>query len=152
MISKAQIDKLARMWWTLGLDHVAREPCWARNDHMEGPETGRTQPVNLLPVETAIPQITELFWCHCLGIRPEVEHVLLPKPSGKSKPKKMLVEFVGTPTKVIHSKDILVFDSATVACELAMSVSIGEYTDRLTMKNAAHLVICRSSLDSKWGS
>ena len=61
MISKAQIDKLAENVEEFGIEHAAHGSEKQGIVHMVGPETGRTQPGNLLSVGIAIQQPTGLL-------------------------------------------------------------------------------------------
>lgn len=88
VISKAQIDKLAENVVDFGIDHAAHGSAKQGIVHMVG-QTGRTQPGNLLSVEIVIPPPTVPLEPLPLGLEPvKLSMSLLPKPSGKSNPRK----------------------------------------------------------------
>ena len=83
-----------------------------------------------------------------------MEHVFATQTIWQVKPKKMLVEFTGTPQKGIYSKDYILALIARygVACGVGYVVEYrGEAIDRLTMEE--RMTICNMSIEfgSKMG-
>lgn len=100
MISKAQIDKLAENVVDFGIDHAAHGSAKQGIVHMVGPETGRTQPGKFIVCGDSHTATHGAFGAIAFGIgTSEVEHVFATQTIWQVKPKKMLVEFTGTPQK-----------------------------------------------------
>lgn len=122
---------------------------------MIGPETGRTQPGKFIVCGDSHTATHGAFGAIAFGIgTSEVEHVFATQTIWQVKPKKMLVEFTGTPQKGIYSKDYILALIARygVACGVGYVVEYrGEAIDRLTMEE--RMTICNMSIEfgSKMG-
>ncbi|MDU4780145.1 MAG: 3-isopropylmalate dehydratase large subunit, partial [Streptococcus parasanguinis] len=155
VISKAQIDKLAENVVDFGIDHAAHGSAKQGIVHMIGPETGRTQPGKFIVCGDSHTATHGAFGAIAFGIgTSEVEHVFATQTIWQVKPKKMLVEFTGTPQKGIYSKDYILALIARygVACGVGYVVEYrGEAIDRLTMEE--RMTICNMSIEfgSKMG-
>ena len=155
MISKAQIDKLAENVADFGIDHAAHGSAKQGIVHMVGPETGRTQPGKFIVCGDSHTATHGAFGAIAFGIgTSEVNMSLPPKPSGKVKPKKMLVEFT-EPTKgsIQRITSLALIARYGVACGVGYVVEYrGEAIDRLTMEE--RMTICNMSIEfgSKMGS
>ena len=149
VISKAQIDKLAENVKDFGIDHAAHGSAKQGIVHMVGPETGRTQPGKFIVCGDSHTATHGAFGAIAFGIgTSEVEHVFATQTIWQVKPKKMLVEFTGTPQKGIYSKDYILALIARygVACGVGYVVEYqGEAIDRLTMEE--RMTICNISIE-----
>ena len=75
---------------------------------MVGPETGRTQPGKFIVCGDSHTATHGALEPSPLELEPVRSNMSLPpRPSGKVKPKKMLVEFTGVPQKGVYSKDYI---------------------------------------------
>ena len=105
------------MWRTLGLIHAAHGSAKQGIVHMVGPETGRTQPGKFIVCGDSHTATHGAFGAIAFGIgTSEVEHVLPPKPSGKSNQRKCWLNSLEP-----HKRDLFKglhpsFDSALWGC------------------------------------
>lgn len=155
VISKAQIDALAKNVKDFGIEHA---PHGSENQgivHMVGPETGKTQPGKFIVCGDSHTATHGAFGAIAFGIgTSEVEHVFATQTIWQVKPKRMLVEFTGKPQKGVYSKDFILALIAEygVACGVGYVVEYtGEAIDCLSMEE--RMTICNMSIEfgSKMG-
>lgn len=100
VISKAQMDALARNVKEFGIPHADHGSELQGIVHMVGPETGRTQPGKFIVCGDSHTATHGAFGTIAFGIgTTEVEHVFATQTLWQVKPKKLLVRFVGRPQK-----------------------------------------------------
>lgn len=155
VISKAQMDALAKNIEDFGIPHAAHGSEHQGIVHMVGPETGRTQPGKFIVCGDSHTATHGAFGAIAFGIgTSEVEHVLATQTIWQVKPKRLLVEFVGRAQAGVYAKDFILALIARygVDCGLGHVVEFaGPVIDRLSMEE--RMTICNMSIEfgSKMG-
>ncbi|WP_418126969.1 3-isopropylmalate dehydratase large subunit [Streptococcus parasuis] len=155
VISKAQMDALARNVAEFGIPHAPHGSANQGIVHMVGPETGLTQPGKLIVCGDSHTATHGAFGAIAFGIgTTEVEHVFATQTLWQVKPKKLLVRFTGKPKKGIYSKDYVLALIAKYGVALGVGYVVeyvGEAIDALTMEE--RMTICNMSIEfgSKMG-
>lgn len=155
VISKAQMDALAKNIEDFGIPHAAHGSEHQGIVHMVGPETGRTQPGKFIVCGDSHTATHGAFGAIAFGIgTSEVEHVLATQTIWQVKPKRLLVEFVGQAQRGVYAKDLILALIARygVDCGLGHVVEFaGPVIDRLSMEE--RMTICNMSIEfgSKMG-
>ncbi|MGU8022449.1 3-isopropylmalate dehydratase large subunit, partial [Streptococcus suis] len=155
VISKAQMDALAKNIEDFGIPHAAHGSEHQGIVHMVGPETGRTQPGKFIVCGDSHTATHGAFGAIAFGIgTSEVEHVLATQTIWQVKPKRLLVEFVGQAQRGVYAKDFILALIARygVDCGLGHVVEFaGPVIDRLSMEE--RMTICNMSIEfgSKMG-
>ncbi|KXT76191.1 3-isopropylmalate dehydratase large subunit [Streptococcus sp. DD12] len=155
VISKAQMDTLARNVYEFGIDHASHGSQKQGIVHMVGPETGRTQPGKFIVCGDSHTATHGAFGAIAFGIgTSEVEHVFATQCLWQVKPKKLLVRFEGRPQKGVYAKDYILALIAQhgVACGVGHAVEYqGEAIEALSMEE--RMTICNMSVEfgSKMG-
>lgn len=149
VISKAQMDALARNVEEFGIPHA---PHGSKNQgivHMVGPETGRTQPGKVIVCGDSHTATHGAFGAIGFGIgTTEVEHVFATQTIWQVKPKKLLVRFVGQPKKGISAKDYILALIAKHGVGVGVGYAVeyqGEAVEALSME--ARMTICNMSIE-----
>lgn len=149
VISKAQMDALARNVEEFGIPHA---PHGSKNQgivHMVGPETGRTQPGKVIVCGDSHTATHGAFGAIGFGIgTTEVEHVFATQTIWQVKPKKLLVRFVGQPQKGISAKDYILALIAKHGVGVGVGYAVeyqGEAVQALSMEG--RMTICNMSIE-----
>lgn len=137
LISKNQIDTLARNVEEFGIDAATHGTERQGIVHMVGPETGRSQPGKFIVCGDSHTATHGAFGAIAFGIgTSEVEHVFATQCIWQVKPKKMKVEFVGKPQKGVYSKDFILALIAKYGVDAGVGYAVeycGEAIDALSM-------------------
>ncbi|MBY5035262.1 3-isopropylmalate dehydratase large subunit [Streptococcus gallolyticus] len=155
VISKAQMDALSRNVVEFGVETAEHGSDKQGIVHMVGPETGRTQPGKFIVCGDSHTATHGAFGAIAFGIgTSEVEHVFATQTIWQVKPKRMLVKFVGKPSKGVFAKDYIMALIAQygVACGVGYVVEYaGEAVEALSMEE--RMTICNMSIEfgSKMG-
>lgn len=155
VISKAQIDTLARNVEEFGVETAAHGSERQGIVHMIGPETGKTQPGKLIVCGDSHTATHGAFGAIAFGIgTSEVEHVFATQTIWQVKPKRLLVRFNGKAPKGVFAKDYIMALIARygVACGVGYVVEYaGQATSDLSMEE--RMTICNMSIEfgSKMG-
>ncbi|HEM6371240.1 TPA: 3-isopropylmalate dehydratase large subunit [Streptococcus suis] len=155
VISKAQMDALARNVAEFGIPHAPHGSANQGIVHMVGPEIGLTQPGKFIVCGDSHTATHGAFGAIAFGIgTSEVEHVLATQTIWQVKPKRLLVEFVGQAQAGVYAKDFILTLIARygVDCGLGHVVEFaGPVIDRLSMEE--RMTICNMSIEfgSKMG-
>lgn len=155
VISKAQMDALAKNIKDFGIPHAGHGSENQGIVHMVGPETGLTQPGKLIVCGDSHTATHGAFGAIAFGIgTSEVEHVLATQTIWQVKPKRLLVTFTGKPQKGVYAKDFILALIARygVGCGLGHVVEFaGDAIERLSMEE--RMTICNMSIEfgSKMG-
>lgn len=155
VISKAQMDALARNLKEFKIPHAAHGSASQGIVHMVGPETGRTQPGKFIVCGDSHTATHGAFGAIGFGIgTTEVEHVFATQSIWQVKPKKLLVKFVGQPQKGVYAKDYVL----ALIAQYGVSVGVGhvvEYTGKAVhaLSMEERMTICNMSIEfgSKMG-
>ena len=155
VISKAQMDALARNLKEFDIPHADHGSASQGIVHMVGPETGRTQPGKFIVCGDSHTATHGAFGAIGFGIgTTEVEHVFATQTIWQVKPKKLLVKFVGQPQKGVYAKDYVL----ALIAQYGVSVGVGhvveyrgEAVQALSMEE--RMTICNMSIEfgSKMG-
>ncbi|MGT2749741.1 3-isopropylmalate dehydratase large subunit [Streptococcus orisasini] len=155
VISKAQMDALARNVKEFGVAHASHGSENQGIVHMVGPETGRTQPGKFIVCGDSHTATHGAFGAIGFGIgTTEVEHVFATQTIWQVKPKKLLVRFIGKPQRGVYSKDYVL----ALIAQYGVSVGVGhvveyvgEAVEALSMEE--RMTICNMSIEfgSKMG-
>ncbi|MFC5631271.1 MULTISPECIES: 3-isopropylmalate dehydratase large subunit [Streptococcus] len=155
VISKAQMDALARNVKEFGIPHAPHGSPNQGIVHMIGPEMGLTQPGKFIVCGDSHTATHGAFGAIAFGIgTTEVEHVFATQTIWQVKPKKLLVRFTGTAPKGIYAKDYILALIAKYGVALGVGYVVeytGDAIDRLTMEE--RMTICNMSIEfgSKMG-
>ncbi len=155
VISKAQMDALARNVIEFNIPHADHGSENQGIVHMVGPETGRTQPGKFIVCGDSHTATHGAFGAIGFGIgTTEVEHVFATQTIWQVKPKKLLVKFTGKPQKGVYSKDYILALIAKYGVALGVGYVveyIGDAVDALSMEE--RMTICNMSIEfgSKMG-
>lgn len=149
VISKAQMDALARNVKEFGIPHADHGSELQGIVHMVGPETGRTQPGKFIVCGDSHTATHGAFGAIAFGIgTTEVEHVFATQTLWQVKPKKLLVRFVGRPQKGVYAKDYILALIARYGVSLGVGHVVeyqGEAISNLTMEE--RMTICNMSIE-----
>lgn len=149
VISKAQMDALARNVKEFGIPHADHGSELQGIVHMVGPETGRTQPGKFIVCGDSHTATHGAFGAIAFGIgTTEVEHVFATQTLWQVKPKKLLVRFVGRPQKCVYAKDYILALIARYGVSLGVGHVVeyqGEAISNLTMEE--RMTICNMSIE-----
>lgn len=149
VISKAQMDALARNLKEFDIPHAAHGSASQGIVHMVGPETGRTQPGKFIVCGDSHTATHGAFGAIGFGIgTTEVEHVFATQTIWQVKPKKLLVKFVGQPHKGVYAKDYVL----ALIAQYGVSVGVGyvvEYTGEAVqdLSMEERMTICNMSIE-----
>lgn len=149
VISKAQMDALARNLKEFDIPHAAHGSASQGIVHMVGPETGRTQPGKFIVCGDSHTATHGAFGVIGFGIgTTEVEHVFATQTIWQVKPKKLLVKFVGQPHKGVYAKDYVL----ALIAQYGVSVGVGyvvEYTGEAVqaLSMEERMTICNMSIE-----
>lgn len=155
VISKAQMDALARNVIEFGIPHADHGSEKQGIVHMIGPELGYTQPGKFIVCGDSHTATHGAFGAIAFGIgTSEVEHVFATQTLWQVKPKRMLIEFTGVPQKGVYAKDYILALIAQygVACGVGHVVEYqGDAIEALSMEE--RMTICNMSIEfgSKMG-
>ncbi|MEY8434610.1 3-isopropylmalate dehydratase large subunit [Streptococcus hyointestinalis] len=149
VISKAQMDALARNVKEFGIPHVDHGSELQGIVHMVGPETGRTQPGKFIVCGDSHTATHGAFGAIAFGIgTTEVEHVFATQTLWQVKPKKLLVRFVGRSQKGVYAKDYILALIARYGVSLGVGYVVeyqGEAISNLSMEE--RMTICNMSIE-----
>ena len=149
VISKAQMDALARNVKEFGIPHADHGSELQGIVHMVGPETGRTQPGKFIVCGDSHTATHGAFGAIAFGIgTTEVEHVFATQTLWQVKPKKLLVRFVGRPQKGVYAKDYILALIARYGVSLGVGHVVeyqGEAIANLSMEE--RMTICNMSIE-----
>lgn len=149
VISKAQMDALARNVKEFGIPHADHGSELQGIVHMVGPETGRTQPGKFIVCGDSHTATHGAFGAIAFGIgTTEVEHVFATQTLWQVKPKKLLVRFIGRPQKGVYAKDYILALIARYGVSLGVGHVVeyqGEAISNLTMEE--RMTICNMSIE-----
>lgn len=149
VISKAQMDALARNVKEFGIPHADHGSELQGIVHMVGPETGRTQPGKFIVCGDSHTATHGAFGAIAFGIgTTEVEHVFATQTLWQVKPKKLLVRFVGRPQKGVYAKDYILALIARYGVSLGVGYVVeyqGEAISNLSMEE--RMTICNMSIE-----
>ena len=155
LISKTQLDTLAKNVAEFGIDTAHHGSERQGIVHMVGPETGRTQPGKLIVCGDSHTATHGAFGALAFGIgTSEVEHVFATQTIWQVKPKKMLVKFTGQPKPGIYAKDYILALIAKygVAAGVGYVVEFaGQAVEQLSMEE--RMTICNMTIEfgAKYG-
>ncbi|WP_369350341.1 3-isopropylmalate dehydratase large subunit [Streptococcus hillyeri] len=155
VISKAQMDALARNVKEFQIPHAPHGSKHQGIVHMIGPEMGLTQPGKLIVCGDSHTATHGAFGAIAFGIgTTEVEHVFATQTIWQVKPKKLLIKFTGKPPKGVYAKDYILALIAKHGVALGVGYVVeyvGEAIDALTMEE--RMTICNMSIEfgSKMG-
>ncbi|MFS1663965.1 3-isopropylmalate dehydratase large subunit [Streptococcus sp. zg-JUN1979] len=155
VISKAQMDALARNVKEFDIPHAAHGSDLQGIVHMIGPETGRTQPGKFIVCGDSHTATHGAFGAIAFGIgTTEVEHVFATQTIWQVKPKKLLVKFTGKAPKGVYAKDYILALIARHGVALGVGYVVeyqGEAIEALSMEE--RMTICNMSIEfgSKMG-
>ena len=149
VISKAQMDALARNVKEFGIPHADHGSELQGIVHMVGPETGRTQPGKFIVCGDSHTATHGAFGAIAFGIgTTEVEHVFATQTLWQVKPKKLLVRFIGRPQKGVYAKDYILALIARYGVSLCVGHVVeyqGEAISNLSMEE--RMTICNMSIE-----
>ena len=149
LISKNQIDTLAKNVEEFGIDAATHGTARQGIVHMVGPETGRSQPGKFVVCGDSHTATHGAFGAIAFGIgTSEVEHVFATQCLWQVKPKKMKVEFVGKPQPGVYSKDFILALIARYGVDAGVGYAVeycGEAIDALSMDE--RMTICNMSIE-----
>lgn len=155
VISKAQMDALARNVKEFQIPHAPHGSKHQGIVHMIGPEMGLTQPGKLIVCGDSHTATHGAFGAIAFGIgTTEVEHVFATQTIWQVKPKKLLIKFTGKPPKGVYAKDYILALIAKHGVALGVGYVVeyvGEAIDALIMEE--RMTICNMSIEfgSKMG-
>ncbi|MGT2741724.1 3-isopropylmalate dehydratase large subunit [Streptococcus plurextorum] len=149
VISKAQMDALARNVIDFGIPHAPHGSLNQGIVHMVGPETGRTQPGKFIVCGDSHTATHGAFGAIAFGIgTTEVEHVFATQTLWQVKPKKLLIRLTGTPQKGVYAKDYVLALIAKHGVALGVGYAVeyaGSAIDALSMEE--RMTICNMSIE-----
>lgn len=155
MISKHQIDTLAKNVKEFGIDAATHGSERQGIVHMVGPETGNSQPGKVIVCGDSHTATNGAFGAIAFGIgTSEVEHVFATQTLWQVKPKQMKVEFIGKPAKGVYSKDFILALIAKYGVDAGVGYAVeftGEAIAALDMEE--RMTICNMAIEfgSKMG-
>ena len=149
LISKNQIDTLARNVKEFGIDAATHGSKRQGIVHMVGPETGNSQPGKVIVCGDSHTATNGAFGAIAFGIgTSEVEHVFATQTLWQVKPKQMKVEFIGKPAKGVYSKDFILALIAKHGVDAGVGYAVeftGEAIDALEMEE--RMTICNMAIE-----
>lgn len=155
LISKNQIDTLARNVEEFGIDAATHGSERQGIVHMVGPETGNSQPGKVIVCGDSHTATNGAFGAIAFGIgTSEVEHVFATQTLWQVKPKQMKVNFVGKPANGVYSKDFILALIAKHGVDAGVGYAVeftGEAIAALEMEE--RMTICNMAIEfgSKMG-
>ncbi|MDR1605961.1 MAG: 3-isopropylmalate dehydratase large subunit [Streptococcaceae bacterium] len=155
LISKNQIDTLARNVKEFGIDAATHGSDRQGIVHMVGPETGNSQPGKVIVCGDSHTATHGAFGAIAFGIgTSEVEHVFATQTLWQVKPKQMKVEFIGQAAKGVYSKDFILALIAKYGVDAGVGYAVeftGEAIAALEMEE--RMTICNMAIEfgSKMG-
>ena len=148
-ISKKQIEAFTQNVAEFQIEAVLNGSEGQGICHMVASETGRTQPGKTIVCGDSHTATNGAFGAIAFGIgTSEVEHVLATQTLWQSKPKRMKVEFIGTPQKGVYSKDFILALIAKYGVDAGVGYAVeytGEAVGALTMEE--RMTICNMSIE-----
>ena len=155
LISKNQIDTLARNVKEFGIDAATHGSKRQGIVHMVGPETGNSQPGKVIVCGDSHTATNGAFGAIAFGIgTSEVEHVFATQTLWQVKPKQMKVEFIGKPAKGVYSKDFILALIAKHGVDAGVGYAVeftGEAIDALEMEERMTIYNMAIEFGSKIG-
>lgn len=149
LISKNQIDTLARNVKEFGIDAATHGSKRQGIVHMVGPETGNSQPGKVIVCGDSHTATNGAFGAIAFGIgTSEVEHVFATQTLWQVKPKQMKVEFIGKPAKGVYSKDFILALIAKHGVDAGVGYAVeftGEAIEALEMEE--RMTICNMAIE-----
>ena len=149
LISKNQIDTLARNVQEFGIDAATHGSDRQGIVHMVGPETGNAQPGKIIVCGDSHTATNGAFGAIAFGIgTSEVEHVFATQTLWQVKPKLMKVEFIGEPAKGVYSKDFILALIAKYGVDAGVGYAVeftGEAIAALEMEE--RMTICNMAIE-----
>ena len=149
LISKNQIDTLARNVEEFGIDAATHGSARQGIVHMVGPETGNAQPGKVIVCGDSHTATNGAFGAIAFGIgTSEVEHVFATQTLWQVKPKQMKVDFIGKPAKGVYSKDFILALIAKHGVDAGVGYAVeftGEAVAELEMEE--RMTICNMAIE-----
>ena len=131
LISKNQIDTLAKNVAEFGIDAATHGSERQGIVHMVGSEIGRSQPGKFIVCGDSHTATHGAFGAIAFGIgTSEVEHVFATQCIWQVKPKKMKVEFVGKPQRGVYSKDFIL----ALIAQYGVDAGVGYAVERASIQ------------------
>ena len=149
LISKNQIDTLARNVQEFSIDAATHGSDRQGIVYMVGPETGNAQPGKIIVCGDSHTATNGAFGAIAFGIgTSEVEHVFATQTLWQVKPKLMKVEFIGKPAKGVYSKDFILALIAKYGVDAGVGYAVeftGEAIAALEMEE--RMTICNMAIE-----
>ena len=151
-LAKAQLDALARNCAEFGVPLYATGSGHEGIVHVIGPELGLTQPGKTIVCGDSHTSTHGAFGALAFGIgTSEVEHVLATQTLNQSRPRTMLLEFVGTLSPGLTAKDLILGAIGQVGVDGGVGYVVeyaGEAIRALSMEH--RMTVCNMSIE--WGA